>query len=206
MTGLNALCEKLRLRLPAPATAPLPLDPLVWYAAVALILRQSLADTELLIIKRAVNPLDHWSGNLALPGGRHQIEDTDLCATAIRETFEEVGIDLSSGGAKLLGHLEMMRTTNPRLPRITIVPFVAIAPYPYHISIAGREAPPLLLNCEVEASFWISIGYLLREGPSAVHRLIIEGQEHQWPAYGTAQGLIWGVTEKILTGFLALLR
>jgi len=205
MTGLTILCEKLRLRLPA-ATAPLSLDPQVRHAAVALILRQSLADTELLIIKRAVNPLDHWSGNLALPGGRHQIEDTDLCATAIRETYEEVGIDLSSGGGEVLGCLEMTGTTSPRLPQITIAPFVAIAPSVYHVSTPGRKAPPLLLNCEVEASFWISTGRLLREGPSVLHRLIIEGQEHQWPAYETAQGLIWGVTEKILTGFLALLR
>ena len=59
-------------------------------AAVAIILHEESC----LILKRAENPADPWSGHLALPGGRKEIEDTDLVETAIRETKEECGITL----------------------------------------------------------------------------------------------------------------
>ncbi|HET9512400.1 MAG TPA: NUDIX domain-containing protein, partial [Gemmatimonadales bacterium] len=48
----------------------------------------------LLLIRRADRDGDPWSGQLGLPGGRKSPADADLLSTAIRETFEEVGIDL----------------------------------------------------------------------------------------------------------------
>src|SRR5262249_57490429 len=96
-------------------------------AGVWVILGDGQGSAQALIIKRAERPGDHWSGHLALPGGRAQIEDADLIATAARETYEEVGIDLLDGG-EFIGQLEIIAPTNARLPRLEIAPFVAIAP------------------------------------------------------------------------------
>lgn len=43
-----------------------------------------------------------WSGHIALPGGKREVDETDLAA-AIRETEEEVGINLhlATYGGKL---------------------------------------------------------------------------------------------------------
>eukprot|EP00762_Andalucia_godoyi_P007653 ANDGO_07974.mRNA.1 Uncharacterized protein C14C4.10c len=52
-------------------------------------------DLEILLIQRAVNPRDPWSGHTALPGGRfdvrHDKTDRDAC---VRECWEEVGLSL----------------------------------------------------------------------------------------------------------------
>jgi hypothetical protein len=59
-------------------------------------------DPEMLFIKRAANERDPWSGHIAFPGGRRDASDESDVAVAVRETWEEVGLDLSeeaAGGA-----------------------------------------------------------------------------------------------------------
>lgn len=51
-------------------------------------------DPEALFIKRAARKGDRWTSHIALPGGKRDPSDEDDKAAAIRETSEEVGIDL----------------------------------------------------------------------------------------------------------------
>src|ERR1035437_8323829 len=81
------------VRAHAPARAER--DGTYFEAAVALILRETVdGEVELLFIKRAARGDDPWSGQIALPGGRHQASDQSLEDTAVRETLEEVGLEL----------------------------------------------------------------------------------------------------------------
>ena len=70
-------------------------------------------DPEILFIKRAQNKRDKWSGNIAFPGGRRDPGDVDDCAAAVRETWEEVGIDISHGAGNAIatGGLEQIVIT-----------------------------------------------------------------------------------------------
>ena len=61
------------------------------YAAVTII---TFENKEVLILKRAINPLDPWSGHISLPGGRIETNESPLEA-AIRETHEECNILLN---------------------------------------------------------------------------------------------------------------
>jgi hypothetical protein len=64
----------------------------------------------------------------------------------------------------------------------------------------------LRLSAEVEAAFWVPLSSLRSRGASEIFRLAVEGDEaREWPAYATDYGLIWGLTERILTGFLELM-
>jgi 8-oxo-dGTP pyrophosphatase MutT (NUDIX family) len=90
-----------RIALAVQARAPLVAerDEPFFEAAVALVLRTTPAGViELLFIKRAERHDDPWSGQIALPGGRYDPDDESLEATAVRETFEEVSIDLRRDG------------------------------------------------------------------------------------------------------------
>ena len=62
-------------------------------------------DPEVLFIKRAGRAGDRWSGHTALPGGKRDPEDADDLAAAVRETKEEVGLDLTGKGCFHVGNL-----------------------------------------------------------------------------------------------------
>ena len=51
-------------------------------------------DAEILFIKRAARVGDRWTSHVALPGGKREPDDVDDKMTAVRETWEEVGLDL----------------------------------------------------------------------------------------------------------------
>lgn len=195
MNQFEVVCQQLKQRLQP--LGDLKIDPSEPQpAAVVLILRDREGEAEVLIIKRAEHPGDPWSGHLALPGGRAEAGDEDLRAVAVRETREEVGIDLDAGG-HFLGRLATVWPGNPRLPRIAITPLVAIVPPEVVVRPNANE---------VEEAFWVPLTELQQQGRSDAVRLIIEGQVCQWPAYPSAHGSIWGITERILTQFLALLE
>lgn len=190
MSEYERLIERLESRLPPPAPQETVISAAL-QAAVALILGEIGGRAQMLVIKRAEDPRDHWSGHLALPGGRRDPDDVDLIDTAVREVCEEVGIVLSRERS-MIGCLNPLAPNNPRLPPIVITPFVALAP----------EDLMLNLSAEVDAAFWISPFDLRSAGRSASVTYEFDGRKYKWPAYATERGPIWGITERILTDFL----
>jgi 8-oxo-dGTP pyrophosphatase MutT (NUDIX family) len=164
---------------------------LIW-AAVAVVLVPS--PDAVLLIRRADRAGDPWSGHMALPGGRREPHDEDLVATVVRETFEEVGLRLDRGD--LLGGLDDVVPRTPVLPPIAVRPFV----------FALTERPALTPNPEVAAVRWVLLDHLLH--PETYHsaRLEIRGEPREFPAYRVDESIVWGMTERILTGLLVQLR
>jgi 8-oxo-dGTP pyrophosphatase MutT (NUDIX family) len=162
-------------------------------ASVALVLRPAPAGAELLLIRRAVREGDPWSGHVALPGGRAQPEDPDPVATAVRETYEEVGIDLA-GPERWLGALPAVHPQGGA-PRVLVRPYVFGVP-------ARTAATP---NHEVAEAAWITADDLLH--PDAAAEYLHEmgaGGPLRFPALNTRGFLVWGLTHRILADFLAL--
>lgn len=170
-------------------------EPSVSEAAVLLVLRPT-DPLELLLIERAELEGDPWSGHMALPGGRRDPEDTDLLATALRETEEETGIVVPR--ADVLGRLdELGPAASRRRFNLIIAPFVATVP-------AGTGAEPS--PDEVETALWVPLTRLASD--DAVDEVLIqlEGEEIRLPALNYEDYIIWGLTHRILTGFMDLAR
>lgn len=69
-------------------------------------------EPEVLFIKRASRSGDRWTGHIAFPGGGREEKDEDDCATSVRETHEEIGLDLNADHCMLVGNLpEQVVTT-----------------------------------------------------------------------------------------------
>ncbi|WP_243665885.1 CoA pyrophosphatase [Vulcanisaeta sp. JCM 16159] len=108
-----------KLRRVVKSNTPTPDNEHLW-AAVAVIYNPCL--DAFLIGKRTENPNDPWSGDAAFPGGRfNPTKDKDLVETAIRETREEVGLDLTND-AIILGVLDPFSPSNA--PNINVVPVI----------------------------------------------------------------------------------
>ncbi len=166
-------------------------DGLIW-AAVAVILAP---DPEaLLLIRRAERLGDPWSGHMALPGGRQDPADPDLLATAIRETAEEVGLQLQPD--HLIGVLDDV------VPRTPVLPPIAVRPYVFGL----ERRHPLAPNLEVAAARWVPLDLLLHPGTYNSVRLEVRGENREFPAYRFEDTVVWGMTERILSGLLDHLR
>lgn len=165
-------------------------------AAVAAILRENAGATEALFIKRAQRPGDLWSGHMAFPGGHWEPADADLAATAIRETREEIGLDLEQHG-RLLGHLDYMNV-NPIGTSVDmlIVPFV--------FAVQG-DLPAFAPNHEVADVLWGSVHDMFH-GRSATRRdMHVRGGVRPFPGYEVQDEIVWGLTYRMLHGFFAVL-
>lgn len=164
-------------------------------AAVALVLLPVSAGgggLEILLIRRAERADDPWSGQIAFPGGRQEASDPDLLATAIRETREETGVELST--AERLGTLDDLYPRTPTLPPVVVRPFV--------FALATR--PALVPSDEVQRAFWMPLAHLSQSGVRREVTLTLRGAKRTFPAYlvGNGDEVIWGMTERILTPFL----
>lgn len=165
-------------------------------AAVAAILRERGAHTEVLLIKRATRPGDLWSGHMAFPGGHWEAGDADLAATAVRETREEIGLDLDRNG-RLLGHLDYMNV-NPigTSYDMLIVPFV--------FAVEG-ELPPFSPNHEVAAVLWGSLRDMFHGHSHTRRDMHVRSGVHSFPGYEVQDEIVWGLTYRMLHGFFAAL-
>ena len=164
-------------------------------AAVAIVLRRTTEGVvELLLIKRSERDDDPWSGHVALPGGRRDPGDATLQDTAIRETREETGIDLSRDGL-VLGMLDELRPRTPSLPPIIVTPFVAVV----------RPDVVIETSDEVALAFWVPLASLTDPSMSVESEVSARGATWRVPSYVLAGHVVWGMTERILRNLLALL-
>ena len=76
-------------------------------AGVLIPLIERPSGLSLLLTQRAAE-LKHHAGQVSFPGGRMEEHDADIVATALRETFEEIGIPQQS--VTVLGYLQPMPT------------------------------------------------------------------------------------------------
>ena len=162
-------------------------------AAVALVFAGSDADLRLCFIRRATHPRDPWSGQMALPGGRAAPGDASLCAAAVRETREEVGLALAR--ARYLGAL-------PPIPMVRAGRPIDGSVAPFAFSLEG-EPPVLTVDPgEVAAAYWIAVRHLCDPDQRAELRLTRGGVTRRLPAVRFGRHLIWGMTYRIVTDLL----
>ena len=162
-------------------------------AAILLALRlREDGEPEVLMIKRADAEGDPWSGHIALPGGRMEPGDLDLSVTAVRETWEETGVDVARHG-RLLGFLDDLMPRSPTLAPIVIRPYVALV----------RADVEIVASHEVAAAFWVPLSVLSAPAAWGMGTVNVRGVERRVTVFRHGEHTVWGLTERVLRQFLA---
>jgi 8-oxo-dGTP pyrophosphatase MutT (NUDIX family) len=147
------------------------------------------------MIKRAEYEQDPWSGHIACPGGRMDPADRDLEHTAIRETWEETGIDLARDG-RVLGTLDDMSPRTPSLPPLVIRPFVAVV----------KPEVEIVASPEVAEAFWVPLSAIRETTRWGKAFVPIRGVgDREVDAFRHGEHTVWGLTHRALTQFLELI-
>lgn len=159
-------------------------------AAVLVPLLERKQGLSVLFTRRAAN-LHHHGGQISFPGGRSEPEDHDAVASALRETWEEVGIPPKQ--VDVLGHLD---------DYITISGF-RVKP------VVGCVNPPFTYETdrfEVAELFEVPLAFIL--DPSNHRRdyhCMPSGQKRFFYAIPYKNYYIWGATASMLVNLYEVL-
>jgi 8-oxo-dGTP pyrophosphatase MutT (NUDIX family) len=158
-------------------------------AAVAALLHDEGPSPRVLLMKRTEREGDPWSGHISLPGGGHQKSDGDMLTTAIRETHEELGIDLK--GTRLVGSLTPLHPFTSGPMGVEVTPFV-------FVTSAAVEPQP---GPEAETAFWLPLD--LAASGQIDGTYTYPGTDRTFPCWTFERYTIWGLTWRILGDLLA---
>lgn len=160
-------------------------------AAVAAVVRQGDRGPEMLFIERAIRNGDPWSGHMAFPGGRTEPDDDDTFDTAVRESWEEIGFDITAhAGVRWLGRLNDLEG-NPRWRGAAL----RVTP---HVCWLEGSRPDLTLNYEVADALWVSV-LELADPQHHIDYHYPPRPDERFPGIEVGHGrVIWGMTLRML--------
>lgn len=162
-------------------------------SAVLILLYEKNNETYLVLTERKTYPGAH-SGQISLPGGKKDEEDTSFENNALRETEEEIGIEKSK--IEILSSL-----THLYIPvsNFIVFPFVGTL----------NEVPHFVKEeKEVEQILEVRLSDLMDEGNIIDKTIRVDSKNIQFqsPAYAVNGVEVWGATAMILSEFLSLLK
>lgn len=133
-----------------------------------------------IILTKRSSKLKNHAGEISCPGGTYSNSDKDLMQTAIRETFEEIGVRINE--QDIVGNLRPVHT---RKSGFTIVPFVVI------LESIGELKP---CKQEIDAVLDVPLFDLLKTASlDSEHDSF--GERYRFEYDGN---VVWGATARIL--------
>ena len=162
-------------------------------AAVMIIFVWENDQWNILYTQRTQSVRDH-KGQVSFPGGAWEDQDLCLKETALRETFEEIGIKKED--IQILGSLPPIKT----ISNYTITPFVGLISSELHFHLEAAE---------VESVFSIPLAWLADESnreerefidkSSNVHRNVVFYKDYDGH-------ILWGITAMLTIKTLELIK
>jgi 8-oxo-dGTP pyrophosphatase MutT (NUDIX family) len=162
----------------------------LWPAAILLPLYEKEGEYYIILTKRT-EELEYHKGQICFPGGTRDGEEEELSDTALRETYEEIGVRPED--VEILGQLDRMGTVTSNF---LITPYVGIIPYPYDFIVSSDEIAELiqmpLLGLKYDSKYW-------------EETYTVEGVTGQAGFFEYGDKVIWGATARILKQLLDLI-
>lgn len=158
-------------------------------AAVGLLLYEKENLPHLLFIKRVDDGGVH-GGQMAFPGGKQDLTDSDTLYTALRECYEEVGLEIEK--SSLICELSKL-----------YVPPSNYIIHPYVILV--NEVNTWIPNpYEVAEVLEINLLEFSSKAELKTETILVRGYEIETPVFEINNSIIWGASAMILNEFLTL--
>lgn len=154
-------------------------------AAVLMAIRDAPEPGVVFTLRR--DDLARHAGQVSFPGGRADAGDTDVVATALRESHEEIALD--AGTVEPLGYLDRLET----ISGFCVTPVVA------------RLAPDAVLSPqpgEVARIFEVPLDFLLDPENLREYEVDLRGLRRKVYEYTTVAPRIWGATALMLVNMM----
>lgn len=142
----------------------------------------------LLLIKRVDDGKPH-SGQISFPGGRKDASDVSLQHTALRETFEEVGID--AGKIDVLGKLTSLYIP---VSYSLVHPFLGFMPEQPEYILSTNEVQ-YILEVPLDEFFAPEKKIVTHITPAAFPNITLKAPAYKWDD----EHLVWGATAMIIS-------
>ena len=139
-------------------------------------------ELRVLLTQRAAHLKDH-AGQISFPGGRKEVADPDILATALREAYEEIG--LASHRVDILGSLPDYHTVTG----YQVTPVVAIV---------SEEGSLTHDPNEVDAIFSVPLAFLMNPANHQIRQRDSEDGTRTFYAMPYEDRFIWGATAGML--------
>jgi len=167
-------------------------DPTRSPAAVLILLYDCEGEPHVVFTERT-NHVEHHKGQISFPGGACDDSDDCLETTALRETYEEIGVRPED--VRILGQLDDMVT----ISNFRVTPYVG--------TISTEQEYNFVLNDhEVEQVVRVPLNFLMDEQNMELEVRQHQGREVLVPAFSYNGHRIWGATARMLHQFIELLR
>ncbi len=119
------------------------------------------------------------------------MEDSSDLHTALRETREEIGVDLRE--AVLLGTLDdVQASANGHSIDLVISSFVYLV----------GASPSLVLDSEVTETYWVPLLSLADASVAITHEVELNDRKKILPGWNVEGQVVWGLTHRIVSNLL----
>jgi 8-oxo-dGTP pyrophosphatase MutT (NUDIX family) len=156
-------------------------------AAVLVPLFRKDEEYHILFIRRSEKVAYH-KGQISFPGGTRSEDDRSLLDTALRESWEEVGLEAKD--VEILGELD---DTPTAISSFNVSPFVAFIPCPYNFKLSSDE---------IDEIFSIPVSVLLEKADRGEECYTFDNEVFVGYLYEYEGKVIWGATARIVHQFL----
>lgn len=161
-------------------------------AAVLILVRTGMGEPRVVFTERT-HRVEHHKGQISFPGGACDDDDESTEHTALRETYEEIGVNPDD--VRLLGQLDDMVTVS----NFRVTPYVGAVTSPGEYQYQVNDD-------EVARVVEVPLSHLLDEQNMELEVRQHNGREILVPAFAYNEHRIWGATARMLHQLIELLR
>jgi len=127
--------------------------------------------------------LKHHSGQVSFPGGGYEVQDKNIRHTALRETFEEIGVPKNQ--VELWGALDGL----PSISGFHVTPFVGAIADVSHLKIDKNE---------VDRAFGVPFAFFQDRNNRVKNKVKTPLGDRHYYVFEYKGDVIWGLTAQII--------